>query len=123
MSAQANETIFRLRSLHGVYERALMNAGDLLVENVKSKLTSRGWFEAILKQASGELEAAGVFHGRWSLFSTDELLQQLGMLTQVLGVGTPEQDEMRSEIEAELIRRKVGFPIPAGESSTVATGA
>lgn len=109
--SEASATIFRLRSLHGVYERALMNAGDALVENVASPLDARGWFEALLKQASGELQAAGVFHGRWSLFSDDELLAAFAQLNPVgNGDDSSERDGMATEIEVELGRREIAVP-------------
>jgi hypothetical protein len=73
VATQLEETIERLRDLHGVYERALMLAGDELAASHPTPLSSSQWQEILLRRAEGELEQVGVYHGRWSLFSSREI--------------------------------------------------
>lgn len=106
-----NETIFRLRSLHGVYDRALMNASAMIANDRLRILASSSKppepvvvFEELLAGAQKELELAGVFHGRWTLFDHEELVM---IATASDGHGSSLSAGIRDEVEAELSRRNL----------------
>lgn len=81
MSTPERDTISRLRDLHGVYERALMLAGDALVEvhqaarpgSAAAGLGTREWFDALIRRAAADLEDYGRLRGRWALFGDEEI--------------------------------------------------
>lgn len=109
---ELDETVYRLRRLHGVLDRAVSNAAEALAENVHAGLLPTEWRDSLLRTASQEMADADVFDGRWSLFSDYEievLWEQVGRVAG--GDDSVDRDKMADEIAAEMGRRKI---VPEG---------
>lgn len=90
------ETIYRMRRLHGVLDCALGLAAAALHENVGGGLLVSEWHERLIQEATKKLKDEGVFDGRWILFTDDELGAMAEVVPGLLG------DEIRGEIERRL---------------------
>lgn len=103
--AQLDDTIRRLRDQVGVLDLAVLIATDVICEHNDHGLSKIEWQRRLLAEASQRLAAQGVFPGRFSLFSDDELrvLREQGS-----GDDSVIGDTLGAEVEFEFARRGLG---------------
>lgn len=100
---EREETIRRLRELHGVLELSTLLAADALVEAHPGTLSSSQWFERLIHLAAARLTDAGRFHGRFVLFEDEELKEIYSALAE--NDSRPLASQLAGEIEQEGARR------------------
>lgn len=106
---QLEETVFRLRRLHGVLDAALLLASEALYESVGGGLLVGEWHDTLIQRAVKELNDEGVFEGRWLLFTDEELAMFAAMLRSERN-DEPGWHAMIGEIEDEIVRRGRATP-------------
>lgn len=102
---QREETIRRLRALHGALEMGLLLAADAL-EEAHPDLSSRQWFETLLSQGVKKLVDEARMSGRLAFFSDDEIIE-LDIAMKDTGLG--------GEIADEYVARGLPLQEDAGE--------
>lgn len=102
------DTERRLRDLNGVLDLAVLLAVDVIREHEDHGLSQLEWQRRLIGEAAKKLGSAGLFPGRFSLFSDEELTTMWHALISV----EPHSD-LTHEVVFEATRRSLPWTQPA----------